>query len=528
MLLFVSLLFYTIKKPIGEVSYLPKLENEEQLNLFINSHKTSVIIFLTENETFSLDFANYVISEYKDKIGFALATSELSKKFKYSSNHPVVIGYVSGKQAYYNGDASTAFSEPTTFNMITYCKYLLGERTKKLTSPEEIRKILEGHEVAVIGVDRAPKPKNFPKNEVFYETLAPIFRHFNINVSAGVYVYRPSDRQLIRVNNNNYKVYTKSFLTDISNLLDNNISHLTDRKYIAGFFMPQNNETIANKEYQILNQLAKIEKYKKDFYFSPLPKNKNNLICKVGRFSHLRSPFFIVIETKFLVDDSEIEFSKNAKRWIINDPTELHNTENIIKFIDSILENDKKPPTLISEDISESANLLNSIPSLMKVNFNKFDEIIESNKNEGYDCFVVFLSENYENYLKIVLTIKKVHELLKDQKVKFLFFDISKNDLPELIFNSQRANENIQFPFMVRFSTKQQNTISNLLYYQSSFDFSEVMDWISFHSSTQFALPDFNETLINDEILKQIPKKNKTINFPKTNPFSAKEGKTEL
>lgn len=530
MLFVISLLFYIIKKPIGEVSYLPKLENDEQLSSFIDSHKTCVIIFLAENKTFSeLDFANYAISEYKDKISFALAIPQLTKSLSYSGNHPVLMGYISGKPVYYNGDSSTVFFEPTVFNTISFCKYLLGGRTKKLTSPEEIRRILEGHEVAVIGVDRAPKPKNFPKNEIFYETLAPIFRHFNINVSAGIYVFRPSDRQLIRVNNKNYKTYTKSYLTDISYIIENNISQLTDRKYVAGYFMSPNNESLANKQIQILNQLARTEKYKNQFYFSPIPKSKDNLISKVGRFSYFNSPYFIVIGTKFLVDNLNegIEFSKNAKRWIINDPVEMYNFDFISKFIDNILENENKP-TIISEEIPKNENLPYSILSSMKTNYNEFDKIIESNRNEGKDCFIIFINEDHKNFIKILLTIKKVDDMLKDQKVKFLFFDVSKNDLPEIIFNSQRNNENIELPFMVRFSAKEKISADNLLFYQSSFDFSEIMNWVSFHSSTKFALPKFNETLINDEIFKQIPKKNKTLNFPKTDQFSSKEEKAEL
>lgn len=530
MIFIIFLLFFRLKKPIGEVPYLPKLENETQLDLFVNSQGPSMIIFLPENKTYSLNFAEFAISEYKDKINFALASSELSKSRSFSNHHATFIGYISGKPVYYNGNSRTSFLEPTAFNIISYCKYLSGGRTKRLASPEEIRKIIEGHEIAVIGVDRAPKPKNFPKNEIFYQTLSALFRHFNINVSAGVYVYRPADRQLIRVNNNNYKVYTKTYLTDISYILNNNISHLTDKKYIAGYFMTNNNESLANKENQILNQFARNGKYKDKFYFSTIPKNKDNLICKVGRFCHFNSPSFIIIETQFLVNDldKESEFSKNARRWIVSDPNKVHDSEHLSELINSILENEKKSPTLVSEEIIDNSNASYSIPIQMKANYNNFDQIIEANRNKENDCFIVFLKEDLSDYLKIVFTIKKAQEFLNNQKVKFLFFDVSKNDLPELIYSFQKKNKYIEFPFIARFPAKEKETLDNIEFYQSSFDFGEIMNWVSIHSSSQFKLPEFNETAITDEIIKEIPRKKKNITFSSKKQVPSKEQNREL
>ena len=164
----------------------------------------------------------------------------------------------------------------------------------------------------------------------------------------------------------------------------------------------------------------------------------------------------------------------------------------------------------------------------MKANYNNFDQIIEPNRNKENDCFIVFLKEDLSDYLKIVFTIKKAQEFLNNQKVKFLFFDVSKNDLPELIYSFQKKNKYIEFPFIARFPAKEKETLDNIEFYQSSFDFGEIMNWVSIHSSSQFKLPEFNETAITDEIIKEIPRKKKNITFSSKKQVPSKEQNSEL
>lgn len=508
MFLILGFLFYRVKEPIGEISYIPKLHNKKELNSFLESNKNAAIIFSPPKDNSELNFMNYPISVFKKKLKFAISDPEFANQFNtpVSHNKTTVIGFISGKPVYFNNDPKTPI-ELTPFQIATYFDYLLGLRTKKIHTPEELRQILNGNRVAVIGVENVPKPANFPPNEIFYESSVSFFWHFKINITGGIYVYRPADRQLIRANNN-YKVYTKTFITDINNLLRDDLTELKQKKYIAGYYASSNNQTLSTHESKILNEIAKNKDYSNDFYFSFFPRSPDNLLYVNGRFNYFTSPFFVVVETSFLAENTPQSF-ENAKRWIIINENQSHDLNYILDFLDRIRNEQEKAPVLISEELKEDDVQTNlSIPISMKLTYGKFGTLTKSLKDSKKDNFVVFIKKGCARYNRIILTIKILQRMLESHNLQLSVFDVSKNDLPDSVYqiiNHEFGIKNgiIDIPFMIQFPYSNDQPSSR--FYHGMFIFDEMIDWISHFASDPFETPQYDSDAIRTEIFESDP-----------------------
>ena len=326
-----TILLYRVTEKVGYIANLPVLANDEELNNWIKSNPKSVIWFLQEeplkNDSLSnynlfedLKYANYAISKYKSKISFALSLKKLINQSNF-----IASDYIEAR-AYKNGrDVTNSPFQLTSVSFTLWCQeQLLEIESKKIAYHEELRQIFEDHKNAVIGVDGAEKPKNFPKNEIFYECPAQLFKLFDINLTKGVYVYRPSDRQLVGPISGNVKSYMKSNIVDIENTYT-----LEKKRFLAGFFVDGREGNVTLEEIKLLNKLS--EKFKNDIQFTSLEHGRICMnIFKAGKYVNMSFPFFFVLDTSF-------NNQNEVFRWAISNDQNMHNFDYLCTFVSDIL-----------------------------------------------------------------------------------------------------------------------------------------------------------------------------------------------
>ncbi|OHT15273.1 hypothetical protein TRFO_42608 [Tritrichomonas foetus] len=468
------LLLFRIREPIGEFQNIPLIEKVQDLESFVNSHKTVLVFCQSNDPSQKMDYASYSISKYKKQISFVKVPHFVAEELNVSIL-PDILGYQQGKPV----NDTNQIGIQNVFGISSFCEYLLGKRIIQLNSPEELRQLFESHKTSIIGVDGAPVPKGYPKTDLFYQAPSAIFRYFNISVTNGIYVYRPADRQLVRAQNNNYKSYSRTNVVELSQV------DVSSRKYIAGYFISTGNATLTSNQMQILNTLgSKFSQKNENFFFAPLVGKSGMVFYRAGSFVHFKIPFFMVMET------GAVPFS--PKRWAVMDSDKMYDIDYLEKFLQRI-ENGEEPPTVVSEEVSSSN------PSKI-VNKEYFGKIM----NDNSESVVIFYKENHPANTRVELTIQKAQELLKSENVKFYFFDLSKNDYPQKISQIERI------PFMVQYA---KGTAERPAYYRGSFDIGDVIEWTSNHASKHFDVK-FDSQKVQAEIQDAVQKKMKSGDAP--------------
>ena len=453
------LLFFRIKDPVGEVMNIERIENKTSFDEFINKFRRAVVIYFPEEKGWQMDFADYSIVKFKRVIAFAAATP----KFAHERN----ITDLPNFEGFENGTKVEVPSfYPDAMGFSNWCYYFLGRRAIKIMCSEELRQLFESHKSVLICVDEAEHPSDFPKDQLIYEASSEVFNYFNITVEKGIYVYRAADRQLLKATQYNYKSLMKSYCVDLYD------TDPYSKKYVAGYFLDLDNNSLIDEEVQILNKLG--EKFQKNFHFAPLTGRPGMIYYKTGGFSHFTPPLFVVVES-----------NNPSKRWAINDFKKMHDVKYITKFIKKI-ESGKEPYTIISEEIEST----DPMKIVTKEYFGKI-------KDDNSDSVVAFIKESIPNYIQVRETIKKCQEILRDNGVKFYFFDVSKNDYPQKVSQIERI------PFLLEYK---KGTAEKPSYYRGSYDVDPIINWVSKYSSTQFSIPSYDPQRVKTEIEEAVSK----------------------
>lgn len=475
-----TIISYRVTKQVGNIANLPVLSDADELSKWINSHPKSVVWFIPKEPSkndFSdifeqLKYANYAISKYKSKISFALSMKNL-----INQSSLIPSDYIEAK-AYNNGrDVTDSLFQLNSISFSLWCQdQFFRKETKSLIYHEELREIFEGHKNAIIGVDGAPKPNHFPKNEIFYDCSSKIFKFFALNVTKGVYVYRPSDRQLVGPISGNIKSYIKSNLVDIENTYK-----IDKKRYLSGFFVDGTNDNLTKKEIKLLNNLA--DKFRKDIQFTSL---EHGRICmnvfKSGNYFNMSFPFFFVLDTS-LNNQNEVY------RWAISNNKNMHDFNYLCSFINDILNGEGNKYPHISDEIDDKDPF-----NVVYKNFN--EKIVES--NDKRDKVVAFFRHDLQDASKTLITLEKVQNLLKDF-IQVFFYDFSKNDLPEIFAPHAR-----KLPLIAHFAKGNERNPS-IIY--PPFKFDEIVSNISMHSSSHFQVPEYDLNEMTMSILDELGKK---------------------
>lgn len=482
-----SFLLYRITEQIGNVGSLPILSDPNELNKWIELHPLSVVFFLLENQTSNdilpndivfdqIKYANYAIYKYKSKISFALSSKKLLNETSLiPSDYTIVKAYKNGREV------SDRPFQPTSASFSLWCQeILIGIGTKKIIYHEELRNIFDGHQNTVIGVDGASRPSHLPKNEVFYECSSSIFKIFDINLTKGIYIYRPSDRQLVGPISGNYKKYLKSNMVDVENIYT-----IEPKRFIAGFFVDDRKDNTTREEIKLLNKLG--DKYKKDIQFTSLEHGRvcMNIFIK-GNYINMSFPFFFVLDTSALSSNN----TNDVYRWAISNEKNMHDFNYLCQFVENILngEGGRKYPH-ISDEIDDQ-------DALKIVNKNFDQKVISS--DDKRDKIVAFMRKENFDYRKTLITLEKIQNLLKDY-IDVFSFDFSKNDIPEIV-----ASHITRLPLIAHFPKGDEH---NPLFIYPPFNFEDIVSNISSHSSMHFQVPEFDLGEMKMSIIEELGKK---------------------
>lgn len=454
MFLIFSLLI-RIKKPIGESNYIPRV-NETELNKFLLSHELSVVFFADAKTRF--DFANYAIKRHTPYISFVVATKDSSKSHQCDDSICI--------RAYRKSKPIDTVSPPhTAIGFEKWCYYLTTPHDVTLTHPDQLREIFTQHGNFVFGVDIHTRPEHLKGDFTYYAVPAYFFSYFKINVTSGLYIYRSADRQLVKITGN-LKNYLKIPVVDI-NLVD-----LSKRKYFGGYFVSYNDEESNQMEIAILHTLA--SKYQ-TFYLSSIAGKIAEDISLKSLIHFVPPPFFAIFESSTV--------SKN--RWIINDPTKIHDIVYLTQFLEDI-ESGKQPYTKLS---GKPENC-----SFTPIEYNSFIDVVTKDNS---DSIILYYSPYTSSCLKSSLIMEKIKSLLPNgYQLKIYLYDLTLNDLPD-DFPPE------DFPILVLYNkNKKQAPIP----YDGEIGFEEILTFINEEASVPTKIDDYDLVTINKEISNEMQK----------------------
>jgi hypothetical protein len=364
--LFPVALFERITNPIGPSKYIRRLTNRT-LSAFVRENPLAVIFHAAPYDR--LDFANFAIRKNSPSISFAVAPR---------SCKPIA--------AYRNGRrVQTAVAPTTPIGFALWCKALVLESLTIVLQAEVLRQVFNRSGIAFIGIDVKERSAEIPAEYPFYAVSSAVFRSFEFpfNVTSGLYAYRSSDRQFLKVTHKP-REYLRSHLVDLA------LVNVSERPFFGGFFL--NERTGFENESALLTQLAM--RYR-NVYFSLYSGGTADYLAAAAGFLHLNVPLFAL----FRSNESEMN------HWVLSDFSIL--PDILAGKIDYIHASGPKT--------SESALV-----------YNDYEAVLGATPG---DKLVLFTTLDLES-LEIELAFQKFRTIVNGSKLHFFTYDIRQNEFP--------------------------------------------------------------------------------------------------
>lgn len=399
------LIGHRIKEKIGQAVHIPLFTGDELISR-MKEKRIGVTIF--HESVADNSFANFGLEKFKNNISFARSGREDGKKYG-CVYYPCIVAFENGKQM----DIPPPQARPASFFL--WLDELLDGPIKRIKSKEQLRLVLEDHGSVVFGVDEENPPKNIGKLQ-FYSVKSTVFKHLNISVEKGYYIYQSIDRRLEK--------FEGKPLTSV--LVDPREVDITEKQYYAGFVINTKLDKVSEMQVDILKQLA--AKYGNKVQFGPIVGMNALLFLKAGKLEGLDAPYFVVFNTSSLT----------SGRWLLYRKSDnIMDVDNLGKFIEQIISG-KLPFTIISEPVPEDAN--NTLKHIVGSTFS--DVVFE----DGYDTLVAFVSTGCKFCPRLMLVLRELADLLKDTKARIAFIDAAENDLPPIVPDFQSYPTIMVFP----------------------------------------------------------------------------------
>lgn len=486
------LLLERIKKPIGEANYLPRLTGIN-LTQLISKNSFCVIIY-TNNFNTRFDFINFAITKFSSHIKFAIASlnESIAPRLLNHKNHNFVI------VPYKNGQKVETVSAPkTAIEFANWCEKITRPSVLRINHIDQLRRILGEPGTVLFGVNMISKPVYIKDSNIpFYSINQTYFQYLGISVNTGLYVYRSSDRQLIK-SGENYKKFIKSPLADFSLLYITSSNEIEDQeinstsKYFGGFFVDRENINETSIEATTLIKLS--NKYR-TIKFGLIEGETADKLSLLSQLQFIKRPFFVLFNINDIntnqLQNHYITFSKDVK--------------SIEQFINNILEG-KQDFTKISGKNSKVDLCYNSIESVISDNQNNDVLVLFSESLHSYSSkFLYFLAEE---------SIKLINSKSSPQnKIELYRYDLSQNDIPNVLQISSENNNNNrnQLRNLVLYPKGKEKSE---LYFDSDESIGSMIDFILSGISFKCEIPEFDEAEIMKEINDRV--KPKFVGFKK-------------
>lgn len=447
---------------VGENSYLPYVTEKEQLDSFLKQNEAAVVVY--EPTRFLLDFLDFSVFRYGDKVGFATAHSALAPST--CNVFPCFVGY--------HESTEIPLEQPTwsPTSVALWCENVLKRGKFPLVFPEQVREQLAKKRVVVFGIGVDERPTDVPNTVPFYLAEESAFAGLQLNVTKGVWVFRPNDRLLLPYNGNFEEVAT----TPIMSIEE----EYRTKKFFAGYVLSPENEVNSNTHANILLEVAK--KYNDQITF---------VIAKITDFQEtlrdagmrkLTPPFFFILESNNITKDH---------RWFVYGDS-ANNQSFVDAFVGRVVAGQEEESIICSELPEQGPD-------------NKFWELnartIESAAIDKDTAAVIVVTAPWCGHCKVfkpVLNATAEISSVNNSNVKFYWIDGTLNQLPSIVPNFSG------YPTMFMWPAGENYT--NPLTYDGEREIMEILTWVNESSGVQnYQMPTWDEEKAQERIkeLKQ-------------------------
>ena len=481
-MMFFMIIFLRLKENLGEIERLEYIEYDQITN-FLEKNEFSIIIYSNSdrNSREALSFVNPAISIYKEYISFAI-TDKNKNPEKYCKNEIMNYCIVPYKNAH---PLNVGKAPDTASAFLNWVDKISHPKISMISSLTRLNEVLNGSEISIFAITDSKNdeeipyiPENVTKNKNIYMVSQSLFLFYNLTLSSGLYVYRPIDRQLNKINDSqNFDFLYSSKWKEFNEFKNSN----NQKKYLIGYTLNQNNSVLCSLQYELLGHLS--DTFDDDDFGYTIVKNTD-----LPYFSHLfklenvNAPYFFVTD-----------FSNPSKlRWLINNEKKMINQTYLKNLIENI-KNGKEFPYIVSEpDDSNDINGFNLASyteiSILKIVGSNFREKVYESNN---DIIVLFINSSIPKYRFFLPIVNSVASLLKESSAKFYFIDITKNDLPISVPELKKVPSIILFPYEDKY---------NPVIYNGNNTFIDILHFVKDSSKNKINIPDFDIDTIKENL----------------------------
>jgi len=371
---------------------MPSLSSHEDLILFRSRKNHSFIVF--SDHRFVLDFMDFSITKFQENVGFAYASFNLSTEFG-CTRAPCF--------CFFKGDDIISQENPPVhaIKFLTWINRLVTPTVRHIRTSIEVKELLSSKVPTVFLIGDQSIPNDLPQDVRVNFVPQAVFKDMGIDISAGTYVYRPNDRELLPMD----RPFKDLIRTSIRS------SFGASKPYSAFFFTDDSNMDKAHAGVMLMNRLA--DKYEQ-FSFSILNTQIHEDIINRGSLKIVKAPFLVVFESN--------NISNN--RWVVHN-SEWSDDGYFFSLFDNI-SSKIQPYTLISKPEPVGQELL-TFKELVA------DSFVERVTDPRYDVFVVFTAAwcHHCNSFKPILN--ETSTSLKDHPVRFYWMDGTENETPSIV-----------------------------------------------------------------------------------------------
>lgn len=473
MIFIVFLLFERIKKPIGEANYLPRLTG---INLTQLISKNSICVVIYTNHFYTrFDFINFAVTKFSSHIKFAIASLNESIAPKISIHNYVIVPYRNGQKL------ETVSAPKTAIAFANWCEKITRPLIFRINHIDQLRRVLAEPGTVFFGVDMISRPNYIKDNNIpFYSINQTYFKYLGISVNAGLYVYRSSDRQLIKTGEN-YKKFLKSPLVDFTEIFseDEVNEQAIDNgsgQFFGGFFVDREN---LNETASEATKLIKLAHQYKTVKFGLIEGEIATKLSMLSQLQFIKRPFFVLFNIN-QIQNHYVTFSNDEK--------------SIEKFIDDVLAG-KQEITKISGKANKNNLCYNNFKSIISEENQKNDVVVlfSDSINHYPSKFLYFLAEESINIVNSKNSSQNQIELYR--------YDLSQNEIPESLQTSLEANNRNQINTLILYPKGKEK---EELYFEGDQSLSSMMDFILSGISFKCEVPDFDEDLIMKKISEKM------------------------
>lgn len=384
----------------------------------LQKHPNVICIYGDKNYT-SSSYLNFVIQFLHKNIPIhRLHEQDFDEirlgKSKASIQFPAFVIFSSGSSPiYYDG-------APDPLSLLSWIQSFFSTNIRAIHNLDTLRYLFLGHQSFVLGVDQKEPPSNFPKDLIFYSCPLHFLSLLNLTtITSGFYVYRSSDRQLVRVNGNP-RPYMKSHLIDVE------VDHIS-KPYLMGYAIDPTNDTSTSQSISILSQLA--NQFESEFDATLIDGEMGLKLLNDYRLAYIKKPFFFVLD----------RHPGSLKRWVIL--KELYSKSTLQDFLTQIQ----------AGQINETI-----ISAPQKNGFWNYYQLSSNCYKPKSDVLILIGSSDMPDFEDVFNIYTNLALVLNDSEVQTIYYNLQENDPPKFFNDSDLPKNEPQLYFLSKINASLQ------------------------------------------------------------------------